>query len=55
MGRHAVAVFVCWRLFELFSVTSFEFFVGSYRWHKDMPLGRAVALKTVNLIEPIVV
>ncbi|HUR53470.1 MAG TPA: hypothetical protein VMZ71_05040, partial [Gemmataceae bacterium] len=23
-----LAVYVCWRLFELFSITSFEFFVG---------------------------
>lgn len=51
----ALAVFVCWRLFELFSVTSFEFFVGSYRWRENIPLGRVVILKTVNLIEMIVV
>jgi hypothetical protein len=54
-ARHALAIYVCWRLFELFSVTSFEFFVGSYRWRENLPLGRVVALKTVNLVELIVV
>ena len=50
-----VAIFVSWRVFELFSVISFEFFVGSYRWRENIPLGRVVTLKTVNLIELIVV
>lgn len=55
LGLTAAAVFVCWRVFELFSVTSFEFFVGTYRWRENIPLGRIVTLKTVNLFEMIVV
>jgi hypothetical protein len=47
-GWYGAAVFVYWRLFELCSVTSFEFFVGSTREYKGMPLCRVVALKTVN-------
>ncbi len=53
-GHHAVVLFAFWRLFELLSITSFEFFVGSYRASHNPPLGRVVLLKMVNLTELIV-
>jgi hypothetical protein len=49
-----VLFFVIWRiLFELGSITLFEFCFGSYR-HVNTPLQRVVILKLINLLEMIV-
>lgn len=49
-----ILIFVGWRLFELSSVTLFEFCVGSYRGRSTKPLSRVVSLKLINLMEVIV-